>query len=137
VIGAETLSTHHRLERSRATASVGMAQVPWCWAHPANPALLPTHIHADGRHKELLRTTTGTSTGSHEPALMRMEGNAVFKMAVNTLDRIVDENARCQWFAKIRYRLAGAAPGEYPHHFRHRKEARHEHDHVVTPWRPW
>ncbi|MHB1187911.1 beta-ketoacyl-ACP synthase III [Thiobacillus sp.] len=55
------------------------------------PGIIATHLHSDGRHKELLRTTTGASTGMHEPALMRMEGNAVFKMAVNTLDRIVDE----------------------------------------------
>ena len=55
------------------------------------PGLISTHIHADGRHKELLRTSTGPSTGCNEPVLMRMEGNAVFKMAVNTLDRIVDE----------------------------------------------
>jgi 3-oxoacyl-[acyl-carrier-protein] synthase-3 len=55
------------------------------------PGLISTHIHADGRHKELLRTSTGPSTGTNEPVLMRMEGNAVFKMAVNALDRIVDE----------------------------------------------
>ena len=57
----------------------------------AEPGIIATHLHADGRHKELLRTTTGPSTGMKEPALMRMEGNPVFKMAVNTLDRIVDE----------------------------------------------
>jgi len=57
----------------------------------AEPGIIATHIHADGRHRDLLRTTTGISTGLAEPAVMRMEGNAVFKMAVNTLDRIVDE----------------------------------------------
>ena len=57
----------------------------------SEPGIVATHIHADGRHKDLLRTTTGASSGLQEPPLMRMEGNAVFKMAVNTLDRIVDE----------------------------------------------
>ena len=57
----------------------------------AEPGIIATHIHADGRHRDLLRTTTGASTGLAEPAVMRMEGNAVFRMAVNTLDRIVDE----------------------------------------------
>ena len=66
----------------------------------AEPGILATHIHADGRHKELLRTTTGASTGLHEPALMRMEGNAVFKMAVNTLDRIVDETLEANGLSK-------------------------------------
>ena len=64
------------------------------------PGIIGTHIHADGRHKELLRTTTGASTGLHEPALMRMEGNAVFKMAVNTLDRIVDETLEANGLSK-------------------------------------
>jgi len=64
------------------------------------PGIIATHIHADGRHKELLRTTNGTSTGMKEPALMRMEGNAVFKMAVNTLDRIVDETLEANGLSK-------------------------------------
>ena len=66
----------------------------------AEPGIIATHMHADGRHKELLRTTTGASTGMHEPALMRMEGNAVFKMAVNTLDRIVDETLEANGLQK-------------------------------------
>jgi 3-oxoacyl-[acyl-carrier-protein] synthase-3 len=64
------------------------------------PGIIATHIHADGRHKELLRTTNGPSTGLHEPALMRMEGNPVFKMAVNTLDRIVDETLEANGLSK-------------------------------------
>jgi len=64
------------------------------------PGIISTHIHADGRHKELLRTTSGASTGGGEPALMRMEGNAVFKMAVNTLDRIVDETLEANGLQK-------------------------------------
>ena len=66
----------------------------------SEPGIIATHIHADGRHKELLRTTTGPSSGSKTPALMRMEGNAVFKMAVNTLDRIVDETLEANGLAK-------------------------------------
>ncbi len=66
----------------------------------SEPGIIATHIHADGRHKELLRTSTGPSTGLHEPALMRMEGNAVFKMAVNTLDRIVDETLEANGLQK-------------------------------------
>lgn len=64
------------------------------------PGIIATHIHADGRHKDLLRTTTGPSTGLQEPAVMRMEGNAVFKMAVNTLDRIVDETLEANGLSK-------------------------------------
>jgi 3-oxoacyl-[acyl-carrier-protein] synthase-3 len=64
------------------------------------PGIIATHIHADGRHKELLRTSSGPSTNTHEPALMRMEGNPVFKMAVNTLDRIVDETLEANGLLK-------------------------------------
>ncbi|MCL5059098.1 MAG: ketoacyl-ACP synthase III [Candidatus Thermoplasmatota archaeon] len=66
----------------------------------SEPGIIATHLHADGRHKELLRTTTGPSSGANEPALMRMEGNAVFKMAVNTLDRIVDETLEANGLSK-------------------------------------
>lgn len=51
------------------------------------PGILSTHIHADGHYENHLhvpRKVDGKET-------VVMEGNAVFKMAVNTLDKIVDE----------------------------------------------
>lgn len=53
--------------------------------------IISTHIHADGSYKDLLRVSGGISSGIDGKAVMRMEGNAVFKVAVNTLDAIVDE----------------------------------------------
>jgi 3-oxoacyl-[acyl-carrier-protein] synthase-3 len=55
------------------------------------PGIISTHIHADGRYQELLYVDGGPSMGNGAKAFMRMQGNAVFKMAVNTLDAIVDE----------------------------------------------
>ncbi len=59
------------------------------------PGILSTHLHADGRYKDLLTVPAGISEHSellHEgKAFMEMRGNEVFKMAVNTLGRIVDE----------------------------------------------
>jgi len=59
------------------------------------PGILSTHLHADGRYKDLLTVPAGISEHSellHEGrAFMEMRGNEVFKMAVNTLGRIVDE----------------------------------------------
>ena len=55
------------------------------------PGIISTHIHADGSYKDLLRVSGGISSGIDEKTYMRMEGNAVFKVAVNTLDAIVDE----------------------------------------------
>jgi len=49
--------------------------------------IISTHIHADGNYEKMLhvpRKAEGHDT-------VHMEGNAVFKMAVNTLDQIVDE----------------------------------------------
>ncbi len=55
------------------------------------PGILSTHLHADGRYKELLSTTGGVSEGLHDDVHVTMQGNEVFKIAVNTLGRIVDE----------------------------------------------
>ncbi len=49
--------------------------------------IISTHLHADGNYEKMLhvpRKAEGHDT-------VHMEGNAVFKMAVNTLDQIVDE----------------------------------------------
>ena len=49
--------------------------------------IISTHLHADGNYENMLhvpRSAEGKDT-------VMMEGNAVFKMAVNTLDQIVDE----------------------------------------------
>lgn len=57
----------------------------------AAPGVISTHIHADGSYSELLRIQGGVSTGFDGGCTIEMEGNAVFKVAVNTLDSIVDE----------------------------------------------
>lgn len=54
------------------------------------PGILSSHIHADGSHIDLLTVPQGVSDLSGDKTI-KMEGNAVFKMAVNTLDAIVDE----------------------------------------------
>ena len=59
------------------------------------PGILSTHLHADGSYEHLLNVPAGISTGYDKvqagQAYVQMEGNEVFKMAVNTLGRIVDE----------------------------------------------
>ncbi len=52
--------------------------------------LISSHLHADGSYAELLSVTGSIGNHSCKPTI-QMEGNAVFKMAVNTLDAIVDE----------------------------------------------
>lgn len=54
------------------------------------PGIISSHLHADGSHAHLLKVSCGVSHKEGSPTI-QMEGNAVFKMAVNTLDAIVDE----------------------------------------------
>jgi len=57
--------------------------------------ILSTHIHADGQYENLLLVPHGIGDGYDKvkagEAFVEMKGNEVFKMAVNTLGRIVDE----------------------------------------------
>ncbi|NWN90568.1 ketoacyl-ACP synthase III [Marinobacter adhaerens] len=57
--------------------------------------ILSTHIHADGQYEELLHVPCGIADGFDRvkagEAFVEMKGNEVFKVAVNTLGKIVDE----------------------------------------------
>lgn len=59
------------------------------------PGILSTHLHADGRYESLLNVPYGISDGYEHleagQAKVKMRGNEVFRFAVNTLGRIVDE----------------------------------------------
>jgi len=55
------------------------------------PGVISTHLHADGAHRSLLEVPAGPSRNGVTDDKIRMEGRAVFKVAVNTLDQIVDE----------------------------------------------
>ena len=59
------------------------------------PGIVSSHLHADGQYKDLLCVPAGISKGYDKvvsgEAYMHMAGSEVFKVAVNTLGRIVDE----------------------------------------------
>ena len=59
------------------------------------PGILSTHLHADGSYADLLQVPVGVSSAYDEllagNAYIEMKGNEVFRMAVKTLGRIVDE----------------------------------------------
>lgn len=56
------------------------------------PGILSTHIHSDGRYEDLLYLPNPQGEmDPKEPGYIKMKGNEVFKVAVNTLGRIVDE----------------------------------------------
>ncbi|MFZ2727447.1 MAG: beta-ketoacyl-ACP synthase III [Methylococcaceae bacterium] len=56
--------------------------------------ILSTHIHSDGEYEDLLycpNPNAASEADRSQAAHIAMRGNEVFKMAVNTLGRIVDE----------------------------------------------
>jgi 3-oxoacyl-[acyl-carrier-protein] synthase-3 len=95
VIGAETLS--RIVDWSDRTTCVLFGDGAGAVVLQASdePGILSTHLHADGSYNELLTVNVGVSTNYElmlkEEAFIQMKGNEVFKMAVNTLGRIVDE----------------------------------------------
>ncbi|MXY14260.1 MAG: ketoacyl-ACP synthase III [Proteobacteria bacterium] len=70
----------------------------------SEPGILSTHLHADGSYEHLLHVPHGISSGYEQlkagEAYVYMEGNAVFKMAVNKLGEIVDEALEANQFDK-------------------------------------
>lgn len=56
------------------------------------PGILSTHIHSDGYYQDLLYLPNPNACVDSDPnQYIFMKGNEVFKVAVNTLGRIVDE----------------------------------------------
>jgi len=97
VLGAETLSK--LINWSKRDTAVLFADGAGAVVLEASKeaGILSTHIHADGSYGDLLGTNTGVSVGfggiennEGRPEIF-MRGNEVFKVAVRTLGRIVDE----------------------------------------------
>ena len=98
VIGAETIS--RIIDWTDRTTCVLFADGAGAVILEASdePGILSSHIHADGSYAELLTTNGGVSDTRSDvnpdgldSVFIEMKGNEVFKMAVNTLGRIVDE----------------------------------------------
>jgi 3-oxoacyl-[acyl-carrier-protein] synthase III len=64
------------------------------------PGILSTHIHADGAYAELLQVPGGHGNGRPDLAYLEMRGNEVFRFAVTTLGRIVDETLEANGLTK-------------------------------------
>lgn len=95
VIGAETLS--RIVDWNDRTTAVLFGDGAGAVVLEANdrPGIVAAHIHADGEQEELLHVPFGVSTGLDEikaqSAFIQMNGNAVFRKAVATLDSIARE----------------------------------------------
>ena len=95
VIGAETLSRITDWTDRGTCVLFGDGAGAVILEASEEPGILSTHLHADGQYKDLLTVPFGISQGYDKvqagSAFMKMEGNEVFKVAVNTLGDIVDE----------------------------------------------
>lgn len=93
VVGAETLSRIVDWSDRNTCVLFGDGAGAVVLKASTEPGILSTHLHADGRYESLLTTNGGISEGLRGAAgpFIEMSGNEVFKMAVNTLGRIVDE----------------------------------------------
>jgi len=91
VVGAETLSRITDWS-DRSTAILFADGAGAVVLTPAeSPGVLSTHLHADGSYKDLLYCDGGVSTGRRDGAAIQMVGSEVFKMAVVTLNKAVEE----------------------------------------------
>lgn len=95
VVGAETLSRITNWEDRTTCVLFGDGAGAVVLEASEEPGILSTHLHADGDYDELLHVPAGVSKDyelvKQGRAYMEMQGNEVFKMAVRTLGRIVDE----------------------------------------------
>ena len=92
VVGAETISRILDWQDRSTCILFGDGAGAVVLTADSQPGVLSTHLHADGTYKDLLSVPGGISRGFevHSP-YVQMSGNEVFKVAVNTLGRIVDE----------------------------------------------
>lgn len=95
IVGAETLSRILDWTDRNTCVLFGDGAGAVVLQADEEPGILSSHLHADGSYEHLLTVTYGVSTGKREilegSGGITMKGNEVFKMAVNTLGRIVDE----------------------------------------------
>jgi len=91
VVGAETLTRIVNWQDRTTAVLFGDGAGAAVLTASNEPGILSTHIHATGNYADLLKTNVGPSVGMNEEIAISMKGNEVFKVAVTTLGRIVDE----------------------------------------------
>ena len=95
VVGAETLSRIIDWSDRGTCVLFGDGAGAVVLEASEQPGIISTHLHADGAYESLLRVPAGISKGYDKvqagEAYLEMKGNEVFRMAVTTLGRIVDE----------------------------------------------
>lgn len=95
IVGAETLSRIIDWKDRSTCVLFGDGAGAVILEASESQGIISSHLHADGKYKELLTVPVGVSSGyakiQQAGAFIEMQGNEVFRVAVNTLGRIVDE----------------------------------------------
>lgn len=95
VVGAETLTRLLDWDDRNTCVLFGDGAGAVVLRADSEAGVLSTHLHADGGHKHLLYTPVGVSAGfkdeKNHGMKVLMAGSEVFKVAVKTLDAVVEE----------------------------------------------
>jgi 3-oxoacyl-[acyl-carrier-protein] synthase-3 len=101
VVGAETMSRILNWQDRATSVLFGDGAGAVVLAAGEESGIISTHLHADGAYKDLLQVPRGVGSGACDgDPYMEMKGNEVFKMAVTTLGRIVDETLEANGMQK-------------------------------------
>ncbi len=91
VIGAETMSRIIDWTDRETCVLFGDGAGAVILEASERPGILYSTLGADGRYRDLLYASSGVSLRQRDGAALRMKGNEVFKVAVKTLENLVDD----------------------------------------------
>jgi len=91
VIGAETMSRIMDWTDRETCVLFGDGAGAVILEASDTPGIMYSTLGADGRYRDLLYASSGVSLRQREGAALRMKGNEVFKVAVKTLENLVDD----------------------------------------------
>lgn len=91
VIGAETMSRIIDWTDRETCVLFGDGAGAVVLEAAEEPGVLYSTLGADGRYRELLYASSGVSIRDRSGAALKMRGNEVFKVAVKTLENLVDD----------------------------------------------
>lgn len=100
VVGAETISRIVDWNDRTTCVLFGDGAGAVVLGPSTEPGIIATHLHADGTYKDLLQIQGGLGSGRPETTFLEMKGNEVFRIAVTTLGRIVDETLEAAGMSK-------------------------------------
>jgi len=100
VVGAETMSRILNWQDRATCVLFGDGAGAVILEAHHEPGIISSHLSADGAYKDLLQVPSGIGMGRCDDPYIEMKGNEVFRMAVTTLGRIVDETLEANGMEK-------------------------------------